>query len=313
MEEKETLEGSTLQPQQNSEKIENEVVEEKEIEMKEEPSQKVSSSESQTQETKKTAKEKKQKQTKEKPKKKKSEPQDEQNLSEEEIYLQVQTEKLLKRKKTKKIATIVSLCAAMVLAFCVIILAAVPVSMQPKCLKGDDIVNVTLYGKKAAAATLSANENEEKLDLFNKIFRQSFEQTCLSALFSGSLNHYDIDEKTYHSNPSVTNDIHSVLQGESYAGAGNYLVRISFAKKKTLTNQNGEIYKSLWGSSQLWDLQLKFTDAYVVVSKDGGLKDTKIFIVTTYPETSGNVNRLVCVTVKADTSKIYDAWDQFVA
>ena len=79
-----------------------------------------------------------------------------------------------------------------------------------------------------------------------------------------------------------------------------------------ITKQNGGKYESRWSGAEWKDKELRFFDAYVVVSKDSGLKDTKIFLDATYAETSGPVRHIVCVTVKADTSKIYDAWSDLV-
>ncbi len=236
-------------------------------------------------------------------------------MTDDEVYAHIQVEKLIQSRKTKRTITFSVLCVALVFALVVIILAAAPVSMMPRCLQGDDMESVTLYGKSASAATLDFEEeaDKDKLDIFKKYLSQSFSQTYLSAIFSGSLGSYDIKE------PGTTfSDPASSLRGENYAGTGNYLVRLRFKTPQTLTNQNGSKYDSDSGSQVLWDLQLKFTNAYLVVSKDAGLKDTKIYLMASYPtftgrEQTGTVEKLVVVTVKADTNKLFEAWDQFAA
>lgn len=235
------------------------------------------------------------------------------NLNEDELYARLQTEKLLKKKKTKKIATLASLCFAFAIAFIVIILATVPVSMKPNFLNSSDLEYLTFYGRSnSSPSTLYKNDEEDKqkLELFNKHFNESFNQTYLTALFAGTLNFYDVKE------PRTAISDAELLRGESYAGSGNYLISLCFKQPQFITNQNGSIYKSNWGSPSLWDLKLKFTEACVVVSKDAGLKDTKIFVLASYPtfsgrEQTGTEQRLVTITVKADTSKLFNAWSEF--
>lgn len=93
------------------------------------------------------------------------------NLTDDELYAKIQTEKLLKRKKTKKIVTLISLCSAMVLAIVLIVLAAVPVSMKPNCLKkGFD--DVTLYAGNSSPEVLY--QNDKDYDQFMKTYNKAF-------------------------------------------------------------------------------------------------------------------------------------------
>lgn len=255
-------------------------------------------------------KEKKPRQPKEK---KKTGKESSEVLSDDDLFAQIQTEKLLKRKRNKKIATLASLCAAFVLALAVVILAAVPVSLKPRCLQGSDLVDITLYGTNSAASIeISSEEDKAALEKFQKYFNQSFSQTCLSALFSGSLGDNIPDEKlhTEIKTPATT------LKGDNYAGSGNYLVRFRFNAEHILTYGNGKNYVSTYKSS-LWDGFLKFDEVFFVVNKDEGLKDTKVFVIASYPKfdnnrvQTGTAKYLVTVTVKADTSKLFNAWNEF--
>ncbi len=225
---------------------------------------------------------------------------DESTLSEDELYAKIQTEKLLKRKQTKKIATLSGLCVAMVLAVCLIILAAVPISLKPSCIKSG-FYDVKLYAGSSAPAVFV--EGEEEFDAFLKYYSKSFSQTCLAAMFNGGMGTYNIDEQ------HVKVDERNVLSKvKELAGSGNNLVRLGFDEERHLTKKNGRTYHSIYSNSR-WDGVLKFDEAYFVVNQEKGVKNTSVYIVAEYPDYG---TCLVILTVKADTSILYEAWDKLV-
>lgn len=230
----------------------------------------------------------------------------EENLSEDELYAKIQTEKLLKRKKTKKITTLVSLCVAFVLAVIVIIMAAVPVSLKPNCLK-EGFSYVTMYAG-SAKPDQGFGPNDEKFAKFMQKYDKAFSQTYLTALFSGSLFQYKIEENGDNLNPGqVLGSLGSLI------GTDTYFVRLRYAQEKVFTMQNGKAYISNYGPTSNWNGELTFSEAYVVVNKTAGVQDTKVYIEVKRPSSSssavdGEVSSLVSVTVRADTHVIYEAW-----
>ncbi len=245
---------------------------------------------------------------------------DEKELTDDELYAKIQTEKLMKRRKTKRITTFAGLCVAMVLAIVVIIMAAVPVSFKPNCIQsGFDSVSFIANN----ASPQLYNKGEKGYNEFMKYYNKAFSQTFFSALFSGALNSYNLSED-YNTNKDVSLD-----NFKSLAGTGNYLVKLHFdgteedgrVVGKKLTNQDGSVYRSrYWNHNKVtgYDNSLTFNDAYVVVNKDGGFQTTKIFVVVSYPEVKSNKltgnyeQRYVEITVKADTSVIYNAWENLI-
>ena len=232
-------------------------------------------------------------------------------LSDDEIYTKIETEKLLQRKKTKKIVTLCSLCAAFVVALVFIILAVVPVSLKPVCM-GDDINYVMLYpGSQVNAKKIQ--EDDEKFGEFMKVYNKSFSETYLSAAFNGSFS-YQMAENSQ--------SISGVLGGMGELFANNtYFVHVHYAKEndedkgRLLTYQNGTPYISRYSSSS-WDGKLYFTDAYVVVNKEAGVQNTNVYFVVSRPDanqTSGESQYLVTVTLRADTFEIYNAWEKLTA
>ena len=225
-------------------------------------------------------------------------------LNDDELYAKIETEKLLKRKKTKKIATFSALCVAMLLAIVVIIMAAVPVSLKPHCLKsGFERVDLISNGARQEVFL----RGEDGFNKFLKEYDKAFGQTYLTALFSGSLATYEIAEDY----KAVDNDSINTIKNEAKTSR---LVRLQFEENRIFTYQSGKVYKSKW----MVDGHLTFNEAYFEVHEDAGLKNINIFIVANnYPvfdegQQTGTEKRLVVVTVKANTSIIFNAWKNLV-
>ena len=105
---------------------------------------------------------------------KKEKPQESyEGLSDDEIYTKMQTEKLVQRKKKRKIITAVAMGFAFLLAFVVIILATVPVSLKPNCID-NNYTEVRLYNGgtsiDSAAATIIKEKEPERFEKFKKVF-----------------------------------------------------------------------------------------------------------------------------------------------
>lgn len=249
-------------------------------------------------------------QKKENQKKARSKPKktaDEKTLTEDELYTQIQTEKLLASQKRKRIATISALSLAFLLALCVIVLAVIPVSLKPKCVSFG-FNEVFMCGTNRAF-----DKDDKNYDKFMKYYNKAFSQNCLSALFSGGL---DIEiEEPYD---LVSGDSYTTIKNR--AGDGNRLIRLRFSSNtpQIVTKQNGSKYLSKWGSPNIWDKVLKFTDAYVVISPEKGVNETMIYIIASYPtvtdnQVSGETYRIVEIKTHANTNILYEAWDELTA
>ena len=228
-------------------------------------------------------------------------------LTDDEKYAKIQTEKLLKRKKTRRIATFCGMCVALVIALVLIILAAVPVSLNPKCLSGDYWRVYLHRGSDYSVLSENDEKTSQKFAQFTGIYNDAFKQTYLTAIFSGSLFNYQIEEGKEEASSVVGS-------GGSLVGSGKYFVELNYSSDKTLTTQNGKAYTSrYWANATTeWDGTLKFTKVYIVLNEDSGVSDTTIYIVSSVPSSSassGMRDVLVKITVRADTSKIFKAWD----
>lgn len=223
------------------------------------------------------------------------------NLSDDEIYTKIQTNKLLKRKKKKRIATIAAMAVSFVLAVCVIVLATVPVSLKPKCMESGYASAGLLVGKRSGKTYY---EGQDGYSDFKKVYDKAFGQSYISAIFSGSLYDYKIEEKMQKADDIVGDN-------GTFSQNNTYYVRLNYSEEQTVTYQNGTPYKSVYRNSK-YDGKLTFTNVYFEVSSEEGFRDTKVYIVVKYPKLSDNDEKdsyIVTITVKANTSVIYNAWD----
>ena len=211
------------------------------------------------------------------------------NLSEDETYAKIETEKLLRRKKKRKILTSIALGIALALAIVIIVLSSVPVSLKPVCLS-NDFTSVQVFDGNDPKATIY-NDGSQKMQ-YNKFVnavKTAFSQKYIAALFAGNLGDYDIEENFL--------DFYS-----SEFNSGKY-VKMHYGTAQKVTNKNGKPYLSRYRTSSD---PLTFNNLYFVLNEENKFEDTKIYLNVTYP--SGNENKLLVIKVKGNTSKIYDAF-----
>ena len=243
---------------------------------------------------------------KEKVKKEKLEPVDEfAGLTDDEIYTKLQTEKLVKRKKNKRIATFVGLCFSLALAVCVIVLAVVPVSMKPGCVNGG-FSTVKLHNGRYNPESVSYHEGEAGYSQFMDYYNKSFEQSYLEALFNGSFTTVKYEESIEKGMTAA--DILGT-SGELNSNGVVYL-EFNFDEEQELKYTSGR-------KNRYWDGQFTYKKAYVVVNTEEGMRATNVYVVVDYPtfdkngEQTGVVNKgpyVITITVKANTNVVYEAW-----
>ncbi len=220
-------------------------------------------------------------------------------LSDEEIYTKMQTEKLVQRKKKRKIITAVAMGVAFALALIIIIMATVPVSLKPECVD-NNYQEVRLYpgtNKDNPATTILKSDSRYKK--FKKVFDDSFAQSYLSALFSGSLSTYEIEEN------------HQSLNGamDELTRENSYYIGLTYAKERKVTKKNGKVYSSNRYANRNWTFS--FNQVYIAVNREAGFQNTRVYIPVVYPSSDTDLYAIV-ITVKSDTNKIYKAWKDFV-
>lgn len=224
-------------------------------------------------------------------------------LSDDELYAKIQTEKLLKRKKKNKIVTLVSLCFAFVLVVSVIVMAAVPVSLKPKCLESG-FTEVRIYPG-TTTTQLHFNDESDAFDKFMDVYDEAFKQTYINALFSGTLFDYEIEEK-YAAVPSISN----------LTNNDTYIVKLKYDEDQVFTYQNGKAYDSVYETKNWENTELTFREVWFTLSQEEGMQTTTVYIaINNYPDSSSNTgfktsNNLIKITTKGNTKLIYDAYEE---
>ena len=232
-------------------------------------------------------------------------------LSQEEVYTKIETEKIVKAKKKKKIATIVSLCAFLALAVTIIVLATVPANLRPSCVSSD-FYRVNFYNNysSSAAGTAHKADHKEKYENFVNDLNKCFSESYISAIFSGSLSKYDVTEKK-------TSDFESTAKKAEELGTSKY-IELIYENAQVFTNRDGSKYQTKNSTSKVVEWTISFKKVYIVVNEENGFKDTNIYICADYTKKEGDTetvessSKFIKVTLRANTYKIFENWDCYV-
>ncbi|MBR1890836.1 MAG: hypothetical protein IJ817_04105 [Clostridia bacterium] len=222
-------------------------------------------------------------------------------MTEDEAYAKAETEKLLRSKKKRRIYTSIAMGFAFALAIVLIVLSTVPVSLRPACVENDYVTvrfSDSSWGVYGGSISGEEPTQAKKFAKFQDVFNDSFSQTYISAIFSGTLTNYTISEE-YRDFSSAKSELQT--NGTKY-------VALYYNDAKTIKNPNGSRYVSNGYATE--DSVLTFKTAFVSVNSTEGFQNTKIYLETTYP---GQTGKLIVITVKANTHRIYEAWDDLVA
>ena len=221
----------------------------------------------------------------------------------DDLYAKIETEKLVKEKKRKKITTIVFLSVVFVLAVVIICLASIPLNLKPSYFKtGDYQANVFINGHSVTGA-MSPSDDESNVD-YNElvgVFNSAFQQTYFSALFNGSLSGVTLREnKVPYDNFYSDN-----LSGGSY-------VRFEFNEAKTLLNASGNVYQSTQNHQAE---PFTFDEAYLLISEEDGVQDASFYVVVRYLNSDGEElthftgEYVIQIETKANTSVIFEHYN----
>ena len=221
----------------------------------------------------------------------------------DDLYAKIETEKLVKEKKRKKITTIVFLSVIFVLAVVIICLASIPLNLKPSYFKtGDYQANVFINGHSVTGA-MSPSDDESNADYneFAKVFNSAFQQTYFSALFNGSLSGVTLRENKV----TYDNFYSDNLSGGSY-------VRFEFNEAKTLLNASGNVYQSTQNHQAE---PFTFDEAYLLISEEDGVQDASFYVVVRYLNSDGEEltnftgEYVIQIETKANTSVIFEHYN----
>lgn len=205
-------------------------------------------------------------------------------------------EYLAKKKRNRKIAFSIISFLTLALAVVIIVMSCVKVNLKPSFISDATSYRITINN----TDKMLLDESSEEFDKFDNLFEESFSMNYLTALFSGKLGGYDInddDETTDYFYSDTTNNTGISTKLKSELGS-NY-VRVKFAEEKVVKYSNGETYKSKYNSAN----ELKFSELYFNLTTSEDV-ETITFYIGTNGYLSGT--RITKITVEANTYALYE-------
>ena len=210
------------------------------------------------------------------------------------------SDKIIAKKKQKKIIiSSVILALVLIVSALVITFANINYDLKPKFLSNADAYDVYLSGN-----VVSYDKGDESYDEFMKEYNEIFDISCLSALFSGKIGRYSVDEtnfefyNSYKSGEVVGTGISSNLKNSL---GSKYIHLIFNTEQKMLTKEGKQYYTSNHSSRH----PLYFQDCYLRL--DSTETDSMTFFVGTYYTSKATITK---INVKASSFELYEYLNQ---
>ena len=229
----------------------------------------------------------------------------ENQITDEELYTKIQTEKLIKSRKVKKISIISCLAVVFAIAVVIICLAAIPVDLKPNFLQGTDYsVRVFINGDAELGELSADGEYVDNYNEFQKVFNDAFRQAYFSSMFNGSLFNYEITERTPYS------------EFQNMLNANDDYIQFNFAEDQILKNKDGSIYSSTRYTA--YD-SFTFNEAYLLLSNEEGNSQADFYVLVEYNSNTTtddgeeseqrDYRYFIKVTTTGDTYSIFDFYN----
>ena len=112
------------------------------------------------------------------------------NQNVDNLLQSVSDEYLAKKRKNRKI--VYSIISGLILALAIVIitLSCITVNLKPSFTEGGAVFTITINGSNK----MTFEDSDEQYQEFNKLYTEAFTSTYLTALFSGKLEKYTINE-----------------------------------------------------------------------------------------------------------------------
>lgn len=205
-------------------------------------------------------------------------------MSKEQVVEETYAEQIAKKSKIKRIIiSVVSLSLVLMIAVAFIVMACVKVDSKPSFITEP----TRIYFNNE---TTVQYDNEDQLyqdfmDEYNKTFTTSY----LSALFSGNLGGYDIEERVTQTLPEDVTE-------------QTYVTFLYKNQKITLLDKDGKTYYSKYNSNYSID----FYEVSFVLSNEDKQQNIDMYLKYTWQDS--NKEWYTKVTFKANTYNLYQIY-----
>ena len=206
-----------------------------------------------------------------------------------------------KKKRNKRNITIFSIISGLVLAISlvVILLSSLKVDLKPNCIENPTHISAVIDGD-----TKNIYPDDENYSEFYNKYLSSFKTSYLTAIFTGSLGNYDIEETSdnFYSQSSTGTGMSTALKNQ----LGSNYIHLYYANPQTLKTADG---KDCYSKRDTTKYLLTFYDVYMPV-KDKNQIDEITFYIGTYWHVKDTENysnpRLTKITVKGNSTALYN-------
>ena len=219
--------------------------------------------------------------------------------------LDIVSDEYIAKRKKRRIITYSSISlVAVLLSLAIIILACININIKPNFLN-DNQITYEVY-LESRTPTFNLEQTNTKYKEFSKLMDDVFKVPLLTAMFTGRLGGYEInqeitgeDGKTlkFYSSTS-TKTISSSLRDK----LNTSYIRVKFAHPIKLTDKKGKEVKSKYIS----DYTLTFDELYFSIYNTNQEHEVSLYLATVY-----DTPTITEVKLKFNTYKLYEFAEQF--
>ena len=198
--------------------------------------------------------------------------------------------------RKRKITLISILSVVFVFFVAIIVMGCVKVDLRPSFFTKPS--QVTIYGENNTSVVIA--DSDDRYKDFERIYNDMFSTSVLSALFTGRLGGYTIDETISR---WYTNSNETTFSSTITNALGSNYVRLHFDSPMKFYNANGSEYVSKFKA----DYSLTFQDVYFAIDN---VNATDTF--TFYFQVKGNSGvspertTITTITLSANTSQLFE-------
>ena len=201
--------------------------------------------------------------------------------------------------RKRKITLISILSVVFVLVVAIIVMGCVKVDLRPGFFTKPS--QVTIYGENNTSVVIA--DSDDRYKDFERIYNDMFSTSVLSALFTGRLGGYTIDEGATKNDYWYTNSNETTFSSTITEALGSNYVRLHFDSPMKFYNANGSEYVSKYNDSY----SLTFQDVYFAIDNVNAT-DTFTFYFQVKGNTTTNPQRttITTITLSANTSQLFE-------
>ncbi len=218
--------------------------------------------------------------------------QEQNNENVENVLNSVSDAYLAKKKRNRIISFSIISAIIFALAISIIVMSCIKVDLRPQFMGRVSSYRVTIAGSNA----MTLVEDTQEYDEFNKIYLDSFQTQYLSALLTGRLGGYTIQDTQYD---FYAKNSQTAPSSELLKRLGDNYVRVSFAEDKQVLKSNGKIFKSSFNS----DKSFSFNEMYFNLNTENNQTETMLYLGGKLEGT--DAVRIIEINVRANTYDLY--------